>query len=60
MEEVTKECRKGGPWELLYADDLVLTAEAKEEVIEMFKRWRKMNAEARIRDQHEKKAKEKL
>ena len=40
MEEATKECRKGGPWELLYADDLVLTAETKEEVIEMFKRWR--------------------
>ena len=41
MEEATKECRKGGPWELLYADDLVLTAETKEEVIEMFKQWRR-------------------
>ena len=40
MEEATKECRKGGPWELLYADDLVLTAETKEEVVEMFKQWR--------------------
>ena len=25
MEEATKECRVGDPWELLYADDLVLT-----------------------------------
>ena len=40
MEEATMECRKGGPWELLYADDLVLTAE-KREVIEMFRRWRR-------------------
>ena len=41
MEEATKECRKGGPWELLYADDLVLTAETREVVIEMFKRLRR-------------------
>ena len=27
MEEATKECGLGDPWELLYADDLVLTAE---------------------------------
>ena len=27
MEETTKECRVGDPWKLLYADDLVLTAE---------------------------------
>ena len=40
MEEATKECRKGGPWELLYADDLVLTAETREGVIEMFKSLR--------------------
>ena len=40
MEEATKMCRKGDPWDLLYADDLVLTAESKEEVMEMFHRWR--------------------
>ena len=39
-EEATKECRKGTPWELLYADDLVLTAESEEEVKEMFNRWK--------------------
>lgn len=26
MEEATKERRRGDPWELLYGDDLVLTA----------------------------------
>ena len=31
MEEVTKECRGDGPWELLHADDLVLTATSKQE-----------------------------
>ena len=40
MEEATKEAREGGPWELLYADDLVLTAETEEEVKEMFVRWK--------------------
>ena len=40
MEEATKSCRVGDPWELLYADDLILTAESKEEVVEMFKRWK--------------------
>ena len=29
MEEATAACRRGGPCELLYADDLVLTAETK-------------------------------
>ena len=45
MEEATKLCRKGDPWELLYADDLVLTAESQQEVMEMFNLWR--NAMAR-------------
>ena len=35
MEGATKECRKGGLWGLLYADDLVLTVETREEVIEI-------------------------
>lgn len=29
MEEPIKKCRTGSPWELLYVDDLILTAEAK-------------------------------
>lgn len=39
MEEATKSIRKGDPWELLYADDLVLTAESREAVKEMFDAW---------------------
>ena len=39
MEEATKSIRRGDPWELLYADDLVLTAESKEGVREMFDVW---------------------
>ena len=41
MEEATRECRVGGLWELLYADDLVLTAETQEEVELMFGEWRR-------------------
>ena len=40
MEEATKECRVGDPWELLYADDLVLTAESREGVEALFGEWR--------------------
>ena len=41
MEEATKLARGDGLWELLYADDLVLTEESKEEVTDMFNRWKK-------------------
>ena len=40
MEEATKEGRVGSPWELLYADDLVLTAETRREVEAKFERWK--------------------
>ena len=40
MEEATKECRVGDLWELLYADDLVLTAEWREGVEALFGEWR--------------------
>ena len=40
MEEETKECRVGDPWELLYADDFVLTAESQEGVEALFGEWR--------------------
>ena len=36
MEEATKHCRRGDPWELLNADDLVLSADTKQGVEEMF------------------------
>ena len=38
-EEATKSIRKGDPWELLYAEDLVLTAESKVAVEDMFDAW---------------------
>ena len=41
MEEATRECRVGGLWELLYADDLALTAETQGEVELMFGEWRR-------------------
>ena len=40
MGEATKECRVGDPWELLYANDLVLTAESQEGVEALFGEWR--------------------
>ena len=41
IDEATRECRRGVPWDMLYADDLVLTAETKEEVLEQFNRWKR-------------------
>ena len=40
MEEAAKECNSGGPWELLYADDLVITAESRTEVERKFAEWK--------------------
>ena len=40
MKEALKNCRVGDPWELLYADDLIITAETKEEVMKRFQEWR--------------------
>ena len=40
MDEATMECRRGDPWELLYAEDVVLTAESREEVTEMLEDWK--------------------
>lgn len=39
IEEIAKECRLGDPWELLFADDLVLTSETREGVEEMLRKW---------------------
>ena len=40
MEEETKMAQGDGPWELLYADGLVLTSESKEEAIAKLNRWK--------------------
>ena len=52
MEEATKECRKGDLWELLYADDLVLTAEIKEENCRNVQTVEERDGEARIEVQY--------
>jgi len=39
IKEATKIAQGGAPWELLYADDLVLTSESKEKVTDKFNRW---------------------
>ena len=36
LDKVNKEFREQGLWELLFADDLMLIAESKEVVLEMF------------------------
>jgi len=40
LEEAAKGCSRGAPWSMLYADDLVLTAETLAEVVEEFRRWK--------------------
>ena len=40
MEVVTQKVREGLPWELLYADDLVLVAQSIEELREKVRQWK--------------------
>ena len=44
VEEATKECKRGVPWDILYADDLVLTSESIAEALE---RWWKFAIESK-------------
>ena len=41
LEALSRECRKGVPWELLYADDLVIIAESPEELERRYTAWKK-------------------
>ena len=41
MEVVTWGVKEGLPWELLYADDLVLIAQSPEELREKVLKWKK-------------------
>ena len=40
MEEATKECQRGVPWDMLYADDLIITGESKEDVEQQLQNWK--------------------
>jgi len=40
LEALLRNFSTGLPWELLYADDLVLIAESMEDVVVKFKRWK--------------------
>jgi hypothetical protein len=40
MEVVTREVRGGLPWELLYADDLVLISESEDDLKKKFMKWK--------------------
>ena len=40
LEALSREFRTGGPWELLYADDLMISAGSKEELLVKVKPWK--------------------
>ena len=40
MEALSRELRTGVPWELLYADDLVLISESLDDCISKFEKWK--------------------
>lgn len=40
MEALSRSFRTGCPWELLYADDLVIIAESKEELLFKLTQWK--------------------
>lgn len=46
LEALSRKCRTGLPFELLYADDLVLMADSEEQLMEKLGRW-KENMEAK-------------
>jgi len=48
METISREFRVGLPWELLYADDLVVIAETEEDLINRLNEWKKENIGMRV------------
>ena len=40
MDVISREIRGGLPWELLYADDLILMAESEEELRQKVRKWK--------------------
>jgi len=43
VEALSKSCRSGLPWELLYPDDLAIVAESEESLMEKIKNGRKVS-----------------
>ena len=41
LEALSTEFRTGVPWELLYADDLVLIAESEDKLMDKLRVWKK-------------------
>lgn len=52
MKGTTTECRKGGPRELLYADDLVFNSQDKRRSFEHIYRLKAGNGEERTEGEH--------
>ena len=40
LEAISREFHTGCPWELLYADDLMISAESMEELLVKLKTWK--------------------
>ena len=40
LEALSREFRTGCPWELLYADDFMISAESMEELLVKLKTWK--------------------
>ena len=40
LEALSREFRTGCPWELLYADDLMISADSMEELLVKLKTWK--------------------
>ena len=41
MDEISKDCRRGGPWDMLYADDLVIFGSSHQDVERRLEAWRR-------------------
>lgn len=54
MEKATKLARGDGRWELQYAGNMVLTVESKEEVTDIFNRWKEEMEQRRLKINMEK------
>ena len=48
LEALSREFRTGTPWELLYADDLVVIAETEEELRSKLSKWKKGMEELKL------------